>query len=129
MKKLIKVFLPVLLLAVGMTTAFACGTKAEEEEASVENTTSINADDLLGTWKGVEGEISTLTFANNGTFSDDAGDIYMSGTYSVDTVSNTITVNESEYGMTFVYNCTLEGNVLTIQVDGGKPRKFCKINK
>ena len=127
MRKLVKVFLPVLLLAFGMTI-FACGPKAEEEEVSVENTTPINADDLIGTWKGIEGEISTLTFAGNGSFSDDAGDISMSGTYTVDEISNIITVNESEYGMTFKYDCTLEGKVLTIQVSGGKPRKFCKID-
>ena len=90
MRKLVKVFLPALLLAVGMTT-FACGTKAEEEEVSIENATPINEDDLI------------------------------------DTVSNTVTVNESEYGMSFTYDCTLEGNVLTLQVDGGNPRKFCKI--
>ena len=126
MRKLVKVFLPALLLAVGMTT-FACGTKAEEEEVSIENATPINEDDLIGTWKGVEGEISTLTFSKSGSFKDDAGDISMSGTYFVDTVSNTVTVNESEYGMSFTYDCTLEGNVLTLQVNGGNPRKFCKI--
>ena len=81
-----------------------------------------------GLYKFPFANISTLTFAGNGSFSDDAGDISMSGTYTVDEISNIITVNESEYGMTFKYDCTLEGKVLTIQVSGGKPRKFCKID-
>ena len=123
-----KVFLPVMFLLFGMT-AFACGPKEEEAEEVTENVTPINADDLVGTWKGVNGEISTLTLGKNGTYLDDAGDLSISGTYTVDTVSNTMTVNESEYGMVFTYSCTLDGNVLTLQLDGGKARTFCKINQ
>ena len=131
MKKFLKVIPAVLVLSIGLTTV-ACGAKVDTDPAAGEEQTvtsdPISEDILAGTWKGVDGELSTLTLGKNGSYVDDAGELYMSGSYTLDTVSYTMTVNESEYGMTFVYNVTLEGKVLTLQVDGGLPRKFCKIN-
>ena len=130
MKKFIKVISAALLLSIGLST-FACGPKAEEPEEVEEAVASdpISEDILAGTWKGFDGEISTLTLGKNGSYNDDAGDgMYIKGSYTLDTVSNTMTVNESEYGMTFVYNVTLDGKILTLQIDGGLPRKFCKID-
>ncbi len=38
----------------------------------------------MGKWKGTEGEVSTLTLGATGSYKDDAGDLYMIGTYTVD---------------------------------------------
>ncbi len=131
MKKFLRVLSVVLFLALGLS-AFACSPKEEEEETeavSEVESDPISMDILAGTYKGVNGEISTLTLGKNGSYVDDAGELYMSGTYTVDSVSYTMTVNESEYGMTFVYHVTLNGKVLTLQLDGGNERQFCKVEK
>ncbi|MCR5476561.1 MAG: hypothetical protein K6E92_02920 [Lachnospiraceae bacterium] len=52
--------------------------------------------------------------------------MYIIGTYTVNEVERTMTVNESEYGMVFVYDVSLTDNTLTLQLSGGKPRKFLK---
>ena len=131
MKKFLKVLSAVLVLSIGLTTV-ACGTKADADDVVEEDTVTsdpISEDILAGTWKGVDGEPSTLTLTKTGGYDDNAGDgLYIRGSYTVDAISNTMTVNESDYGMTIKYNVTLEGKVLTLQMDGGLPRKFCKID-
>ena len=125
-KRIISV-VSVLLIAVCLT---ACGNKAgNSSTADAEQTAAEKAtkEDLYGTWKGTEGEISTVSFSKDGNYKDDAGDnLYIIGTYTVDEDAQTITVNESEYGMVFVYDFQISGNKLTIQMDGGLPRHFLK---
>lgn len=125
MKKAVRIVAITLMLALALSFA-ACGKKAEpESEPVVTNKATIQ--DLYGTWKGIGGEISTVSFSKDGNYKDDAGDnLYIIGTYTVDEDAQTITVNESEYGMVFVYNFTIDGNKLTLQMDGGLPRSFAK---
>lgn len=125
MKKAVRIVAITLMLALALSFA-ACGKKAEpESEPVVTNKATIQ--DLYGTWKGIGGEISTVSFSKDGNYKDDAGDnLYIIGTYTVDEDAQTITVNESEYGMVFVYNFTIDGNKLTLQMDGGLPRSFTK---
>ena len=76
---------------------------------------------------GTNLRIACVSFSKDGNYKDDAGDnLYIIGTYTVDEDAQTITVNESEYGMVFVYNFTIDGNKLTLQMDGGLPRSFTK---
>lgn len=125
MKKAERIVAITLMLVLALSFA-ACGKKAEPElEPVVTNKATIQ--DLYGTWKGIGGEISTVSFSKDGNYKDDAGDnLYIIGTYTVDEDAQTITVNESEYGMVFVYNYTIDGNKLTLQMDGGLPRSFTK---
>ena len=125
MKKAERIVAITLMLVLALSFA-ACGKKAEPEpEPVVMNKATIQ--DLYGTWKGIGGEISTVSFSKDGNYKDDAGDnLYIIGTYTVDEDAQTITVNESEYGMVFVYNYTIDGNKLTLQMDGGLPRSFTK---
>lgn len=125
MKKAVRIVAITLILVLALSFA-ACGKKAEPEpEPVVTNKATIQ--DLYGTWKGIGGEISTVSFSKDGNYKDDAGDnLYIIGTYTVDEDAQTITVNESEYGMVFVYNYTIDGNKLTLQMDGGLPRSFTK---
>jgi hypothetical protein len=127
MKKAVRV-ISVAMLMVLVLTAFACGKKEEAAPASeVVTAGGGSVEDLYGTWKGVGEEISTVSFTNSGLYRDDAGDgLYIAGTYTVDVASQTITVNESDYGMVFVYSYSVKGNTLTLQVDGGKQRIFVK---
>lgn len=125
MKKTARI-LSIALLFVLVFSFTACGNKTETSEQAPAGGTFTRSD-LYGTWIGIDGEISTLTFANDGSFSDIAGsDLYIMGTYTVDEANSTITVFEKDYGMTFVYAADLTDNKLTIQVSGGKPRTFAK---
>ena len=125
MKKAVRIVLVAMLLLFAMS-AVACGKKEETAPAS-EQTEAASAEDLFGTWKGIDGEISTVSFAKSGAYRDDAGDgLYVAGTYKVDEAAQTILVNESEYGMVFEYHFSISNNVLTMQLDGGKARKFVK---
>ena len=102
----------------------ACG---ESDDAAAQSTgSSFSASDLVGKWKGTGEEISTLTFGRDGSYKDDAGFAVVEGTYTVDEDAGTITVNEKEYGLVFVYSAELSGNNLTIQTDFGLPRTFTK---
>ena len=126
MKKTAKIITTTLLLLF-VASALACGKKTASEPAAAVATTPAKAEDLYGTWKGTGHEISTVSFAKTGAYRDDAGDgLYVSGTYTVDEASQTITVNEEEYGMTFVYDFTVDGNKLTLQMNGGNLRTFVK---
>ncbi len=119
-----KKFITVVFLMFVLCLA-ACG-KSSDAGTQTESASQTSAADLVGTWKGTDGEISTLTLGSSGSYRDDAGDVYVSGTYSVNTAEKTITVNESEYGLVFVYSYELVDNTLTIQMNGGLPRKFIK---
>ena len=125
MKKAVRIVAITLMLALALSFA-ACGKKAEPEpEPVVTNKATIQ--DLYGTWKGIGGEISTVSFSKDGNYKDDAGDnLYIIGTYTVDEDAQTITVNESEYGMVFTYSYELSGDNLTLQLKGGLPRTFIK---
>ena len=46
--------------------------------------------------------------------------------YSKDGYMIIARINESEYGMVFVYAYSVKGNTLTLQLDGGKLRVFTK---
>lgn len=115
----------VALLALTLSCAGACGKK-DAADTKVSQSAPVNSADLVGTWKGTGDEISTLTLGSDGSYKDDAGDLYMVGTYKVDSAAGTLTVNESEYGMVFTYSVELSGNDLTLQLDGGLPRTFTK---
>lgn len=125
MKKTVKIISLTMILVL-VLSAFACGKK---EEPALESTTTgtATAEDLLGTWTGTAGEISTVSFSKSGSYMDNAGDgLYISGTYTVNEADQTVTVNEDEYGMVFVYHYTVDGNKMTLQIDGGKVRNFIK---
>ena len=119
-----KKFITLILLMFVLCLA-ACGDSTDTD-TQADTAEQTSAADLVGTWKGTAGEISTLTLGSNGSYMDDAGDVYVKGTYTVNTSEKTITVNESEYGLVFVYSYELADNTLTIQMNGGLPRKFIK---
>ena len=124
MKKMKRGLIITLLML--MTLSYiACGKKEEDNEQTSQKT-QINADELIGKWKGTGGEVSTLTLGKNGSYKDDAGDVSIIGTYSFDQASGTMTVKESEYGMVFSYSVELSENKLTLQMNGGNPRTFTK---
>lgn len=114
-----------LILLMFVLCLTACGDSTDTD-TQADTAEQASAADLVGTWKGTAGEISTLTLGSNGSYMDDAGDVYVNGTYTVNTSEKTITVNESEYGLVFVYSYELADNTLTIQMNGGLPRKFIK---
>lgn len=124
MKKLKRGLIITLLML--MTLSFsACGSKEEDNDQASQRP-QINADELIGKWKGTGGEVSTLTLGKDGSYKDDAGDVSVIGTYSFDQASGTMTVNESEYGLVFSYSVDLSENKLTLQMNGGNPRTFTK---
>ena len=102
-------------------------TDTKNQEA-VKSQKAINKDELLGTWKATGEEKGTITFSADGTFKEEgnAMGVEMSGTYTIDTTNNKLVCSEKENGLTFAYNCTIEGNKLTLQLDRGKPRNFQK---
>ena len=123
MKNILKIIPIVFMLFIVLSIA-ACG---ESDDAAAQNIgSSFSASDLVGKWKGTGEEISTLTFGRDGSYKDDAGFAVVEGTYTVDEDAGTITVNEKEYGLVFVYSAELSGNNLTIQTDFGLPRTFTK---
>ena len=125
MKKTVKI-ISITMILVLVLSAFACGKKEEPAQEST-TTGTATAEDLLGTWTGTAGEISTVSFSKSGSYMDNAGDgLYISGTYTVNEADQTVTVNEDEYGMVFVYHYTVDGNKMTLQIDGGKVRNFIK---
>ena len=101
-------------------TAANRGTAKDQETAKKH--------ELLGTWKATGAEKGTITFSADGTFKEEgnAMGVEMSGTYTIDTTNNKLVCSEKENGLTFAYNCTIEGNKLTLQLDRGKPRNFQK---
>lgn len=119
-KKLITVVMLMFVLCLA-----ACGDRDDSSDQQ-DSAVQVSAADLAGTWKGTDGEISTLTLGSNGSYMDDAGDAYISGTYTVNASEGTITVNEDEYGLVFVYSYELAGDTLTLQMSGGLPRKFIR---
>ena len=122
MKKTSKFPIVVLMLVIVFCMC-ACG---KENSASAEESNAA-ASDLVGTWKGTGNEISTLTLGANGSYKDIAGeDMYIIGTYTVNSSAGTLTVNESEYGMVFTYSYELSGDNLTLQMEGGLPRSFAR---
>ena len=123
MKNILKI-IPIVLMLFIVLSISACG---ESDDAAAQSTgSSFSASDLVGKWKGTGEEISTLTFGRDGSYKDDAGFAVVEGTYTVDEDAGTITVNEKEYGLVFVYSAELSGNNLTIQTDFGLPRTFTK---
>ena len=125
MKKSVKIFLTMLLLVVTFCLA-ACDKEESTENEQATTKVHASASELVGKWKGTEGEVSTLTLGATGSYKDDAGDLYMIGTYTVDSAAGPLTANESEYGMVITYSYDLTGNTLTLQMNGGLPRKFIK---
>ena len=123
MKKAIKLVSTALLLTM-LLCVTACGKDETEETAPV---THASAEELVGRWKGTGKEISTLTLGAKGSYSDVAeGVASITGTYTVDSIAGTLTVNEKEYGMVFTYSYDLSGDNLTLQLEGGNPRTFVK---
>ena len=122
MRNNIKRFIIVLLLM--MTLCFAaCGDENNDQSTEASHASSAS---LVGTWKGTGNEISTLTLGDDGSYKDVADDVYVNGTYTVDTATGTLTVNESEYGLVFTYSYELTEDNLTLQLKGGLPRTFVK---
>ena len=122
MKRIVKLSLVILMLI--MVIAFAgCGKKEDDQQPAETHASSA---ELIGKWKGTGNEVSTLTLGSDGTYKDIAGDASVIGTYTVDEVSGTLTVNEKEYGLVITYSYELDGNDLTLQMNGGLPRTFAK---
>ena len=122
MKRIIKTGMIVFLLIMVIGIA-ACGNKESDQESAVVHASS---DELVGKWKGTGNEISTLTLGSNGSYKDIAGELSVIGTYTVDEISGTLTVNEKDYGLVFPYRYELDGDNLTLQMDGGLPRTFAR---
>lgn len=122
MKRTVKCILALSLSAFMLGSLTSC--KGSNDNTAV--TGSAVSADLTGVWVGTGDEISTFTFNSDGTCSDVAGDVYVKGTYTVDAAGGTVTVHEEEYGLTFVYNYTLSGSDLTLQMNNGLPRTFKK---
>ncbi len=101
----------------------ACGENNSDQAAEK---VQVSAADFYGTWKGTGQELSTLTLGADGSYRDIADGVSIIGTYTVDTASGTLTVNESEYGMVFTYGYELSGDDLTLQLNGGRPRTFVR---
>ena len=123
MKNILKI-IPIVFMLFIVLSISACGESADTAAQNIGS--SFSASDLVGKWKGTGEEISTLTFGRDGSYKDDAGFAVVEGTYTVDEDAGTITVNEKEYGLVFVYSAELSGNNLTIQTDFGLPRTFTK---
>lgn len=84
--------------------------------------------ELVGSWVGTGNEHATVTFKNDGTFTDKGNgkDADMSGTYTIDETNKVVVCTEKDYGLVFRYNYTISGNDLTLQMDIGLPRTFSK---
>lgn len=122
MKRITKSGMIVFLLIMVIGIA-ACGNKESDQESAVVHASN---DELVGKWKGTGNEISTLTLGSNGSYKDIAGELSVIGTYTVDEISGTLTVNEKDYGLVFTYSYELDGDSLTLQMDGGLPRTFAR---
>lgn len=112
-----------------LASTAACSKDTEEVQTTAAQTEaeSFSVENLYGTWKGTDGEISTLTLDKSGKYLDDAGDgLYIAGTFIVNEAAMTMTVDETDFGMVIVYHITYTGDTLTLQMDGGLPRKFVK---
>ena len=123
MKNIIRI-IPILLVLLVVLSISACGGSADVAEET--GGSPFKAADLVGKWKGTGDEISTITFGKNGSYKDDAGFAVVEGTYTADEEAGTITVNEKDYGLVFVYSVELSGKKLTIQTENGLPRTFTK---
>lgn len=126
MKKFSRTLLICLVSAIFALSLTACGgdKKDTEESTTAAALRGGKIEDLYGTWKGTQG--GTFTFSEDGTCLDQYDSIKIEGTYSVDEILGTISVTDSETGMTFTYSYVIDGNSLTIQMGGGLPRKFTK---
>lgn len=125
-KSLALVILSLLILATG---AAACSNKAETAETGNEaaETVTVTREDLYGTWTGIGNETGgTLSFSKDGQCRDSHGDLAIAGPYSLDEAAQTLTVTDTEIGMNFTYDITMENDQLTIQMNGGNPRTFVK---
>ena len=123
MKNFVKILSLVIVLIIVISIS-ACGGSADAPENA--GGSSFSAANLVGTWKGTGDEVSTLTLGKDGKYKDDAGVAVIEGTYTVDENAGTLTVNEKEYGLVFMYSVELSGTDLTIQTDFGVPRTFKK---
>lgn len=114
MKKMIKTITVILTVCLMACIFFGCSEEKSNE--------------LVGTWKGTGNEHATITFKNDGSFKEKgiSADADMSGTYTIDETNKIVVCNEKEYGLSFKYNYTLDGDNLTLQMDIGYPRTFSK---
>ena len=126
-KSLALITLTLLILAISVT---ACGNKTENAAAGTEDaaTVKVTKEDLYGTWHGIGTETgTTLSFTKDGNCRDQNGDLVVAGPYSVNEDAQTLTVTDTEIGMSFTYSMSMsENGQLTIQVNGGRPRNFAK---
>lgn len=126
-KSLALITLTLLILAISVT---ACGSKAGNTAAGAEETEGVKVtkEDLYGTWRGIGTESgTTLSFSKDGNCRDQNGDLVVAGPYSVNEDAQTLTVTDTEIGMSFTYSMSMsENGQLTIQVNGGRPRNFAK---
>ena len=109
MKKCIKV-LSVTLLAAAVLGMASC-TKGPK-----------NA--LVGTWSGIDGENSTITFTNEGTCQDVSANTKIEGTYRIDEDKKTVIVYDGETETGFRYFYDVSEDNLTLQMEYGLPRSF-----
>ena len=110
-----------------MCVAIGCGGKSE---SSSNNSSGAKAskEDLIGVWNGIgNNDKEMITFKEDGSFKEEYdGDLINTGSYTVDESQQTVTCKEKDYGLVFTYQFTLDGDQLTIQLEGGLPRTFQK---
>ena len=121
-------FMVKILLVLMMCFAVGCGDKNENNSNGSDEQTQTSKDALIGEWKGIGNNSKEfITFKKDGSYNEGYdGEVINRGSYSVNESNQTVTCTEKDYGMTFEYHFTLDGDNLTIQLSNGLPRTFQK---
>ena len=121
-------FMVKILLVLMMCFAVGCGDKNENNSNGSGEQTQTSKDALIGEWKGIGNSSKEfITFKKDGSYNEGYdGEVINRGSYSVNESNQTVTCTEKDYGMTFEYHFTLDGDNLTIQLSNGLPRTFQK---
>ena len=119
--------LTALLMIFLMCVAVGCGGKSESNGNNGGGSTA-SKEDLIGVWNGIgNNDKEMITFKKDGSFKEEYdGEVINTGSYTVDESQQTVTCKEKDYGLVFTYQYTLDGDQLTIQIEGGLPRTFQK---
>lgn len=121
-------FMVKILLVLMMCFAVGCGDKNVDNSNGSDEQTQTSKDALIGEWNGIGNSSKEfITFKKDGSYNEGYdGEVINRGSYSVNESNQTVTCTEKDYGMTFEYHFTLDGDNLTIQLSNGLPRTFQK---
>ena len=127
LKKKRMLVLTAVLMIFLMCAAVGCGGKSESNGNNGGGSTA-SKEDLIGVWNGIgNNDKEMITFKKDGSFKEEYdGEVINTGSYTVDESQQTVTCKEKDYGLVFTYQYTLDGDQLTIQIEGGLPRTFQK---